>query len=690
MLLAAAAALVVFAAGAAWLYAEMYRIDPVYVDWSVPDAPQLTAGDGQTVYRIDPSRSVVTYEVEENLVGVTKMVEGETRGIAGDILVDESDPSRSRVGEMVVNIEQLTSDKALRDERIRQEYLESDRYPLATFVTSEITGLPEEIVDGTDYSVVLSGDLTVKEVTSAVEMSATVSRDGEDLHIDAVAEVLLSDFGAGPISIARLVSTSDEVRLRFDLIAREAGKLDIEIREPELVALPTAQGGDPKFSKTVQPVLESACASCHEPNGSGSGAWELATAADAARIAPELGLIMESRYMPPWPASSEGVALKHSLRLSDDDIRAVSEWVEAGGPLDVDPGTKLEAADATRPPVRRDLELEVAEPYTGTIAKRDDYRCHLLDPKLDEPIGITGYEFVPDQVQIIHHVLVYRLSEEAMPALEAAEARDDLSGWECFGGINVRGVGLSPSSRGSGSDLLMGWVPGQPPSVFPEGTAMHLEPGDVLVMQIHYNITAEPPPDKSTLALQLADTLDGYDDIAVTTYLAPAEIPCPADETAPGCDRATELRALGEEYGPEGPGIANGLHLVCGTTPEQLGVLDGSKARSTCDHPVRNTGTILSVLGHMHEIGSSYRMTLNPDTPEEMILLDIPEWDFGWQFNYAVADEIELKRGDVIRVECTWDRELIREGAEPRYILWAEGTDDEMCYSTLSTRVSRD
>jgi len=90
------------------------------------------------------------------------------------------------------------------------------------------------------------------------------------------------------------------------------------------------------------------------------------------------------------------------------------------------------------------------------------------------------------------------------------------------------------------------------------------------------------------------------------------------------------------------------------------------------------------VFGHMHEIGDAFRMTLNPGTATERILLDIPRWDFGWQLNYRFTDPVALSAGDVIRVECTWDRARLKT-PENRYITWSEGTEDEMCYSALTT-----
>ncbi|CAN5491336.1 hypothetical protein BH24ACT4_BH24ACT4_05200 [soil metagenome] len=600
---------------------------------------------------------------------------------------DDADPANSQVGEIVINLEQLTSDESLRDERIRQEYLSSDQYPLARFRTTEIQGLPDAIEDGVDHDLTLVGELTVKATTRTVEVAATVRRDDAEVVIDGSTDILLSDYDAGPISIVGLAKSDDEATLRFELVAPEADALDVRVTESEPVEIKVASGDDPRFSETVQPVLESSCASCHQPGASGSGTWELATAGDAGRIASGIGLATQSGYMPPWLASEEGVPLKHSLRLSDEDLAAIQEWADADGPLDVDADTRIEAGETEGPVLRTDMELKSPEPYVGTPDKENDYRCFTLDPELTEPAAVTGYQFQPDQLPIVHHSLVYRVPADARGALDEAEARDDEPGWECFGGINVSGAGLSPSGDGR-ADLLMGWAPGQPPSIFPEGTAMQLEPGDLLVNQIHYHVSEDPPPDQSSLALQLADgDPANYDDIEVTTYLAPAEIPClPEDQDAPRCDRDAEMEALAEQYGGVGPGIANGLHLLCGTTPDEIGVLDDGVASSSCDHRVRNTGQVISVLGHMHEIGKTFRMTLNPGTPEEKVLLDIPRWDFDWQFNYALDEEVVLKAGDTIRVECSWDRAFVDPTSEPHWISWAEGTEDEMCYSTLSTR----
>ena len=59
------------------------------VTYEVPKAPKLTPKQGETVYRIDPTRSSLRYEVQERFAGKsTSTATGTTSGIAGDIAVD--------------------------------------------------------------------------------------------------------------------------------------------------------------------------------------------------------------------------------------------------------------------------------------------------------------------------------------------------------------------------------------------------------------------------------------------------------------------------------------------------------------------------------------------------------------------------------------------------------------------------
>ena len=276
---------------------------------------------------------------------------------------------------------------------------------------------------------------------------------------------------------------------------------------------------------------------------------------------------------------------------------------------------------------------------------------------------------------MVHHAIVTPVRAGDLPRFQAEDAADEGSGWSCLAGMGT-----------NGGDRVAGWVPGQRPVAFAEGDGFDLQPGDVLVAQIHYHYEASAPPDRSGMTLELAQDPAGITPLDTVTLIGPVEMPCPPGATDVLCDRSAALADVSERFGPGGGVIANALHRGCGSTPDELaGASDGTIAETTCDYPVRRPGEIVGMLGHMHEYGKDYRLTLNPDTPEEKVLLDIPVWDFGWQLSYGPVDTIALEPGDTMRVTCRWDRSL-RPELPMRYILFAEGTDDEMCFSTVTIR----
>jgi len=670
----ALALLTMFGGIAVWVYWTQVRVEHVEVSFAVPTAAQLTATDpSQTVYRIDASRSGITYEVDEHVAGVDQVAKGSTQGVAGDIVIDSADPSASQVGEIVVNVQQLTSDQALRDQRLQHDFLESAVHPLAYFRTTAVDGLPAGVVEGTAYPLTLAGDLTVKDITAPTTLDATATLAGDELSIQATTEVLLSTFEAGPIRLLGFVSTGDEVRLTFDLVAVDAASQEV----PTLIEAPardvvTVGGPAPAFSQAVQSVLEQSCASCHEAEGVGSSVWKLETAEDAAEIAGGLELVVGSGYMPPWHATDVGIPLRHDLRLSQEQIDDVVAWARGGGQLDVEPTTPIVATERPLPTIRDDVEVVMSEPYDGSEEVSNDYRCFVLDPKLTETSWFQAYDFRPDQIQIVHHATAFRGTKDDVAELAAKDAADPGPGWSCT------------TTTGAGPQFLA-WTPGQDPTRFPEGTAMRFDAGDVVVVQMHYHLSHTAVADQSKLVLERADGDEStLDEVKFSVYLGPAEIPCSTQESGPLCDRAAVQQEIARDYGPASAFIGDAMMMMCGTTLEDYAGMTSGVASSTCDRRVVSPGELLAVFGHMHERGATYRLTLNPDTPDEKVLLDIANWDFAWQRNYIPAEEIVLVRGDVLRFECSWDRDR-KPQVEPRYITWAEGTEDEMCYTTVTT-----
>ena len=686
-----AVALVVLLAGCGYAWAQVrpfVGLPDDDVGRTIPAAPHLTAEPGETILRIDATQSEVRYAVHEKLAGQDAgTAKGTTQGIAGDIALNLESPAESRVGEIVIDLEQLRSDNSLRDRRIRADFLESEEFPLARFTTTSVEGMPETLPEGKDVTFTLVGDLEVKETTAEVSWDVTGRMVSGELVATATTTLKMSDFDIGPINIAGLVQTEDEVALTLDLVAADPTKRDIPTELPPLESDERAADPNaPSFSREVQPILESSCASCHTEGQLGAHILTLDTAGEASAAADGIGVVTRAGFMPPWPPSDEGIPLEHPRSLSDEDLDTLTRWVDAGGPLDVDAGTELEAApDDGAPTPRNDLTLQMPEPYTGSTELKNDYRCFTLDPGFTEPTFLTGYSFVPDELSIVHHALVYRVSVEGHAQADELDGKDGKPGWSCPVGTGLEADSGLNGALGGGSSLVAGWVPGQRPLDFSDENAGQLiEPGEILVMQIHYHYGHDTPADQSELRLQTEPGDTPLTELVVVNPIAPVEIPCQeGNDDAPLCDRDAALKNILDTYGPIAGAIPGAVLNACDRTVEEYADQTQGIGSTSCDHEMIADGEVIDVLGHMHELGQSFRMTLNPGTPEEKVLLDIPVWNFDWQLNYQPVEEVRVEKGDVVRIECTWDRSL-RYDEEPRYLLFSEGTEDEMCFSTYT------
>ena len=92
---------------------------------------------------------------------------------------------------------------------------------------------------------------------------------------------------------------------------------------------------------------------------------------------------------------------------------------------------------------------------------------------------------------------------------------------------------------------------------------------------------------------------------------------------------------------------------------------------------------------HMHELGRHATLSIERADGNNECLLDIPDWDFGWQGGYFLKQPTLLYAGDKLSLQCEWDNSaenqpvINGEKLEPQDVEWGEGTRDEMCLGIL-------
>jgi Copper type II ascorbate-dependent monooxygenase, N-terminal domain/Copper type II ascorbate-dependent monooxygenase, C-terminal domain len=457
------------------------------------------------------------------------------------------------------------------------------------------------------------------------------------------------------------------------------------------VAVPLAavamSGGTPSFTRDVAPVIAEKCAGCHRTGG--IAPFPLETAKQISSRSALIGAAVQARVMPPWPPGprSPAYAGQAARTLTAEQRAALVAWATKGGKVD---GPAARVPKPAGPDARSGetlLDLRMPAAYRPTAAKgaTDDYRCFLLDPKQAADGSVTSVRIEPGQPKVVHHVILFRVAQGQVASARGLDRASTGPGWSCFGGTGL------PASDGGGvadslnnANWIAAWAPGWGGSRLPEGTGVSLPAGSQVVMQVHYNLLNGNAPDRSRALLTVARASAGLEPLQTMLLPGPVELACAKRESGTLCNRNEALFELGRKYGPAATFVPAGLLILCRGTAAN----PRASAVSTCDRSIATPTTIHVAAGHMHLLGSAIRIELNPGTSRAKVLLDIPRWDFHWQNAYALARPVQARPGDVVRVTCRHDvakRRQAGSGApkKARYVLWGEGTTDEMCLGIL-------
>jgi polyisoprenoid-binding protein YceI len=186
-----------------------------------PVAAQAQSG-AAVRYSVVAEGSEVRYRVREQLVGLSfpNDAVGTTSAVEGAIVFDGQGRLLPGDSRFAVDLRTLRSDEARRDNYVRRNTLETERYPMVTFAPAEARGLPVPLPQTGSVPFELVGDLTVREVTRRVSWNATASFDGPRVTVRARTTFRFGDFGLRVPRVSVVLSVEDDIKLEADLVLR--------------------------------------------------------------------------------------------------------------------------------------------------------------------------------------------------------------------------------------------------------------------------------------------------------------------------------------------------------------------------------------------------------------------------------------------------------------------------------------
>lgn len=330
----------------------------------------------------------------------------------------------------------------------------------------------------------------------------------------------------------------------------------------------------PTYHGRVSRIFQDNCVMCHRERGIAPFSLEHYETASAR--APVIDVMVSQGRMPPWFASPEYGEWANERGLTEAERLDLLAWVEAGAPAG-DP-------DDAPPPrefpggwmLDEEPDTVIALPEVQEIPAEGvlDYRYLYVKTDFSEDRWIRKAELRPTGTEVAHHSIVFQEGPDA-------------------------------ERRGP---WIVGWAPGVPPSVFPEGTGKLLPAGGWLMFQMHYTTVGRPATDRTELALVFAD-----------------ETP----------ERRVRTRAVG----------TTDFEIPAGAENHEV----------VAELEIERRGEILSLLPHMHYRGKAFRYELvHPDGRTE-VLLEVPAYDFNWQLSYVAEEPIALEPGMVLRGRAWYD-----------------------------------
>lgn len=157
------------------------------------------------------------YRVREQLVGIglTDAV-GTTQAVRGQVVLQGSRAS----GEFVVDLRELRSDQARRDNYLRQNTLQTDRFPTATFRPRAVEGLPSALPQSGRFPVRVVGELTLRDVTEEVAWEGEAVFQGQEVRVSLKTEFPFEKFRLVQPRVPIVLSVENRIRLEVDLTLR--------------------------------------------------------------------------------------------------------------------------------------------------------------------------------------------------------------------------------------------------------------------------------------------------------------------------------------------------------------------------------------------------------------------------------------------------------------------------------------
>jgi hypothetical protein len=352
---------------------------------------------------------------------------------------------------------------------------------------------------------------------------------------------------------------------------------------------------------------------------------------------------VSTRVMPPWHADRRYGTFRNDLSLPQREIDTIVRWVDGGA-------REGNAADLPKlpdfpqgwqigtPDVVFEMPVEYEVPARGEI----EYQYFEVPTNFTEDRWMQAGEVRAGDRAHVHHIIVYVREPKpvARPTVVSVRAIGAPAPRPAAGAVAPpppsglpRIPAVNTNVRRTGDNMLVNWAVGEDAPIFLPGMAKRIPAGSTLVFQVHYTTNGTPGKDRSRIGLIFAKEP-------------------PQKEVRTGM-------------------ILNaGFAIPAGEANHKI------EAEGTFSEDVK----IWSMHPHMHLRGKDMTYTATYPDGRSEIVLKVPQYNFGWQTDYWLAEPLVLPKGSKVHVAAHFDNSTAnRANPDPKAtVRWGDQTWEEM------------
>ena len=398
-------------------------------------------------------------------------------------------------------------------------------------------------------------------------------------------------------------------------------------------AAPERAATVPTFARDVAPILYKNCTSCHRPGE--IAPMSLLTYEDARPYAQSIRDEVGEGHMPPWHADAPAGTFENERRLSEADRNTLFDWIDGGAPKgdpkDLPPQPHY--ADGWmigKPDAVFEMQEDYKIPAKGTIA----YEYFYIPTNFTEPKFVQAIEVRPGNRAVVHHALVQYQARPDLTRTPVLKMNPE------FQRLPEPTFGDRTPKRQQGvpTRLIATYAPGTMPQVYRPGTALRLEPGGIIELQMHYTSNGKEATDRTKVGVIFSKDPSPREVRPTAFFNGSLNLPANSSNTAvPG-----EVEFLQDT-------------IVYGLFP------------------------------HTHLRGKAwdYKLVLPDGTTKS--ILSVPHYDFNWQTYYMFKEPLQVPKGAKILSTAWYDNSRSNKAnPDPTVdVKWGDQTWEEMQYTGM-------